>query len=119
MIFAPEMPNGGSIGAVPMTDVLQDLREEIDDIDNALVELLARRLRIVDRVVTAKQQHGIPATVPERVESVIAHVRGLALKRQIPAAMAERLWRLLIAETIAYEEAALKARDPNALPKAG
>ena len=90
------------------SDDLEALRVEIDAADKALVDLLARRFAIVDRVLGVKQAKGLPAFIPERVEVVVAQVRQMAKAKGLPPDTAEKLWRLLIAETIAYEEKHLK-----------
>jgi chorismate mutase-like protein len=87
---------------------LEFLRQEIDAVDRALVQLLARRFRVVDQVLEVKQAKGLPAFIPERVEVVVNQVRKLAEIERFSPDIAERLWRLLIAETIAYEEKHLK-----------
>ena len=87
---------------------LENLRQEIDAADQALVELLARRFRIVDQVLAVKQEKGLPALIPERVEVVVAQVRKLAQVHSLSPDIAEKLWRVLIAETILYEEKHLK-----------
>lgn len=87
---------------------LESLRQEIDAADQALVELLARRFRIVDQVLAVKQEKGLPALIPERVEVVVAQVRKLAQVHSLSPDIAEKLWRVLIAETILYEEKHLK-----------
>ena len=102
-----------------MTDVLQELRQDIDAIDRALVGLLAKRLKIVDQVIAVKRENGIASVVPERIEAVVDHVRAFAADHGIPQHMVENLWRCLIAETIAYEEAALTGAGRAVWPKAG
>lgn len=87
---------------------LEVLRLEIDAADKALVQLLAKRFAIVDKVLDVKRTQGLPAFIPERVEVVIAHVRKLAEAEGLNADIAEKLWRVLIAETITYEEKHLK-----------
>jgi isochorismate pyruvate lyase len=90
-------------------DPLAALRRDIDEVDGALVTLLARRMRIVDQVIAIKQINALPATVPERIDAVVDHVRCLAAKQNVPERLVEQLWRSLIAETIAYEETMLGA----------
>ncbi len=87
---------------------LETLRLEIDAADTALVQLLAKRFAIVDNVLDVKRAQGLPALIPERVEVVVAHVRKLAEAQGLNADIAEKLWRVLIAETIVYEEKHLK-----------
>lgn len=90
------------------SDDLEALRVEIDAADKALVKLLAKRFAIVDQVLAVKQAKGLPAFIPERVEVVVAQVRKLAQSEGLNTDIAEKLWRVLIAETIAYEEKHLK-----------
>jgi isochorismate pyruvate lyase len=79
------------------------LRNEIDNIDRELVQLLARRFRTVDRVVVTKQKACLPATIAARVDEVISNARKVAAEKGVPPETAERLWRLLVDETIRYE----------------
>ncbi|TDR94434.1 chorismate mutase [Enterovirga rhinocerotis] len=83
---------------------LAPLRVEIDAVDAEIVGLLARRLGIVERVIAIKQEHGLPALLPDRVEEVVAHVREKASQGGVPPDLAETLWRAMIDWTIAYEE---------------
>ena len=87
---------------------LETLRLEIDAADKALVQLLAKRFAIVDEVLGVKRQQSLPAFIPERVEVVVQQVRKLAEAEGLNADIAEKLWRVLIAETITYEEKRLK-----------
>lgn len=83
---------------------LADLRREIDAIDVEMVDLLARRLGVVHRVLAVKQEHGIPALLPDRVEDVVERVKVEAAARGVPDDLVESLWRSLIGWTVAYEE---------------
>jgi isochorismate pyruvate lyase len=80
------------------------LRCEIDSIDRELVALLARRFRTVDRVVVTKQRACLPAHIPFRVDEVIANAKHYSAEKGLPPETVEKLWRLLVAETIHYEE---------------
>ena len=87
---------------------LADLRSAIDGVDGALVALLARRFDFVQKVVEAMLVLDLPAAIPARVEEVITRVRAEASAQGFPADTAEKLWRLLIADMIAFEEKALE-----------
>lgn len=101
-----------------MTDdrqrVLAAFRAEIDAIDAEIVALLARRMAVVDRVVVAKQQHALPALIPERVEEVADNVRRRAEAAGAPPDLAETVWRAMMDWVIAYED-----RRLNAVPDDG
>jgi isochorismate pyruvate lyase len=87
---------------------LGDLRQAIDGVDQELVSLLAKRLALVNQVVDIKKQHGLPAAIPERIEEVVTRTRAEAQRQGFLPDVAEKIWRLLINEMIAYEESHLK-----------
>lgn len=86
-----------------MSNVLAQCRAEIDLIDDQIVDLLALRYGVVDRVVAYKTAHGLPALIPSRVEEVVRHVKTRALLKGLSPVFAEILWREIIAQTIAHE----------------
>jgi isochorismate pyruvate lyase len=89
------------------TPELMGFREEIDAIDRALVELIAQRFKVVDRVIEVKRAKNIPAALADRVEQVVQNNLRNAEHTNVPAQTIEKIWRALIAETITYEERAL------------
>lgn len=90
------------LNAVPLA--LKEARGRIDDIDARLIALLAERFGVVEGVVRIKREAGIPALLQDRVDEVLAHVETLGQSQGVPEGVAAALWRVLIAETIAYEE---------------
>lgn len=86
---------------------LTPLRLEIDAVDQALIKLIAQRFSIVDRVIKIKRNSSLPASIPERIEQVVQNAIQRAKESNIPEMTVEKIWRLLIAETIAYEESEL------------
>jgi isochorismate pyruvate lyase len=93
---------------------MAELRALIDALDADLVALLARRAKCIDRAVELKQQVGWPARIESRVEDVVEKVREQAGSRQLDADLVERLWRELIAWSIAREEVSLGTRSDAA-----
>ena len=89
---------------------LAPLRQKIDALDEALVKLIAQRFQVVDEVVEIKRNSNVPAAIPERIEQVVQNVVEKSRSSGIPEITIERMWRLLIAETIAYEESKLSLR---------
>lgn len=83
---------------------LQAARARIDDIDARLIALLAERFGVVEGVVKVKRAAGIPALLQDRVDEVLAQVESLGQAQGVPEGVATALWRVLIAETIAYED---------------
>lgn len=84
--------------------VLRPQRDRIDAVDEQLVTLLAERMRIVDEVVAIKRAHGIPGRLDDRIEAVVANVRGRAERLGAPPDLADVLWRTMIEWVIAYED---------------
>ena len=71
--------------------------------DRRLVELLAQRMAVVDRVIARKQQAGLPALIPGRVEEVILRVRGEADRLGVSADLCETVWRSMMGWVVDYE----------------
>ena len=53
---------------------LKEVRKEIDGIDDELVSLFVRRMRIAAQVAAAKRESGGPITDPERERAILARV---------------------------------------------
>lgn len=93
-----------------LQDEMSDVRRLIDELDEELVALLAKRQRQVERAARIKPALGIPANVPERVDEVLAHVLGAARREGLSVEVAMTLWRALIDWSIQYEERLMGAR---------
>ena len=92
------------MSGLPVPADISALRREIDALDSAMIELLAKRFRIVDRVIAVKKAKDIPALLPERVEEVVRNAARQAKGLDVPEDSVERIWGVLVRETIAYEE---------------
>ena len=86
---------------------MDQVRAEIDRIDNALVDLIAERFTYVDRAWQLKSRPE-EATVPWRIQEVIDKVEARARERGLPPELAEALWRQMIGWFIQYEEQRLR-----------
>jgi isochorismate pyruvate lyase len=89
---------------------LMKFREEIDAVDAELFALIQKRFEIVDRVIDVKNNAGIPAMLPDRIEQVVQNVLKNAKHTKVPSQTVENLWRTLITETIAYEDRVLSKK---------
>jgi isochorismate pyruvate lyase len=87
---------------------MDEVRVEIDRIDQALVDLLAERWTFVDRAWQLKNKPE-EATVPWRIQEVIDKVRARADETGLPPALTEALWRQIIGWGIQYEEEKLRS----------
>lgn len=58
-----------------MVAELTALRDQIDEVDKALLNLLAKRLELVAEVGEVKSRFGLPIYVPEREASMLPAAR--------------------------------------------
>ena len=90
---------------------MDEVRVEIDRIDEALVSLLVERWGYVDRAWQLKDKPE-DATVPWRIQQVIDRVTARTEGTELPAALVESLWRQIIGWGIQYEQEKLEAKRP-------
>jgi isochorismate pyruvate lyase len=86
---------------------MEEVRAEIDRIDQALVDLIGERFIFVDRAWQLKRSPA-EARVPWRIQQVIDGVRARAAEKGLPPELAEALWRQMIGWFIQYEEEKLR-----------
>ena len=85
-------------------ETLAAYRSSIDNIDAALVHLLAERFKITQQVGQHKAEIGLPPADPERELAQIAHLRDLAKTANLDPAFSEKFLRFVIAEVIRHHE---------------
>lgn len=83
---------------------LAELRQSIDNIDAALIHLLAERFKATQRVGRLKAARDLPPSDPERERTQIARLRALALDAQLDPAFAEKWFNFVVAEVIHHHE---------------
>lgn len=77
-------------------DTMENLREEIDSIDTALVALLAQRRQMVERVAQVKREQDLPVSHPAREENLISARRGQAVAAGLDPDYVEDIFRTLL-----------------------
>lgn len=87
----------------------EDVREEIDRVDQALLALFAERHRYVTRMAQIKTDPH-EAHDPARIETVIARLRSRAEGLDLDEDQAELIWRTLIDWNVNYEKGIIAAR---------
>ncbi|MEY4633367.1 MAG: chorismate mutase, partial [Actinomycetota bacterium] len=97
---------------------LPELRVAIDEIDNAIVELLAQRMQVCREVAEIKEQTGATVIQPQRVRDVLASRRQWAIDAGVDADFAEQLFRILLSETHRIEVAEQRT-EPAPVKEAG
>ena len=83
---------------------LAAIRLSIDNIDAALVHMLAERFKFTQKVGRLKAASGMPPSDPERERSQIARLRQIALEAQLDPAFAEKWFNFVVAEVIHHHE---------------
>ncbi|QIM20425.1 chorismate mutase [Phycicoccus sp. HDW14] len=90
-----------------MSDIPPDLarlRSSIDNIDAALVHLLAERFKCTQAVGELKAAAGMPAADPGREDAQVTRLRALADDSGLDPQFAEAFLNFIIAEVIHHHE---------------
>jgi chorismate mutase len=81
---------------------LSRLRDSIDNIDAALVHLLAERFKFTQQVGALKSAAGLPPADPKREAEQIARLRALARNAKLDPEFAEKFLNFIIKEVIRH-----------------
>ena len=84
---------------------LDELRARIDQLDAALIAIVAERLAVCREVADVKQHSDTPVIQPTRVRDVVTSRRRQAIDAGVDADFAEQLFRVLLTETHRIEVA--------------
>ncbi|GAA3752300.1 chorismate mutase [Microbacterium kribbense] len=82
------------------------LRGSIDNIDAALIYLLAERFKCTKQVGRLKADHAMPPSDLAREEQQIARLRSLAEQAELDPEFAHKWFSFVVAEVIRHHEAA-------------
>ncbi|EMG3332555.1 bifunctional chorismate mutase/prephenate dehydrogenase, partial [Klebsiella pneumoniae] len=100
-----------------MVAELTALRDQIDEVDKALLSLLAKRLELVAEVGEVKSQYGLPIYVPERESAMLASRRKEAAALGVPPDLIEDVLRRVMRESYSSEnDKGFKTLQPNLRP---
>ncbi len=91
-------------------ETLAGYRASIDNIDAALIHMLAERFRITKAVGAYKAERQLPASDPSREEMQIARLRALAEDAHLDPDFGEKFLRFIINEVIRHHEQAAGAK---------
>jgi len=94
----------------PIPAGLADARATIDNIDAALVHILAERFRCTKNVGELKARLGLPASDPGREEQQIARLRTLAEEAGLDPVFAEKFLKFIVEEVIRHHEDIARAQ---------
>jgi chorismate mutase len=83
---------------------LMSIRQSIDNIDAAIIHLLAERFKFTQSVGRVKAATGLPPSDPARESVQIERLRALAVEAHLDPAFAEKFLKFLVAEVIHHHE---------------
>lgn len=83
---------------------LARLRGSIDNVDAALLHILAERFKLTERVGELKARHDLPAADPARESRQVERLRRLAAEANLDPEFAEKFLAFIVAEVIRHHE---------------
>lgn len=86
------------------------IREDIDSLDKDILQLLKKRLNLIERAALVKLERN-QVRDKARIDEVIALIRREAQKANYPEDMAEVIWKNIIELSIDYEYDAYDKKD--------
>ncbi|MFT4924990.1 MAG: chorismate mutase/prephenate dehydrogenase [Phenylobacterium sp.] len=92
---------------------INQLRDQIDEVDSQLVELLARRTKITRKVGQYKSQVGLPIYVPEREEALLKDRRQQAKDLDVCPELVEDLLRRIMRESYKSQHQQYHCSNPK------
>ncbi len=85
---------------------LQDIRGQLDQIDDQLIDLFARRMRLVSDVAAYKKENGLPVLDSGREDAILERLTRKAGVELAP--YAKRLYQTLFTLSREYQAAQLE-----------
>jgi chorismate mutase len=90
----------------PAMPELLELRDSIDNIDAAIIHMLAERFRCTQKVGRLKAEHHLPPSDSAREARQVARLRRLAEESELDPDFAAKFLAFIIKEVIRHHEAA-------------
>ena len=82
---------------------LASLREEIDQLDEQLWEIIGQRAEVVRSIGEYKHQHNEPVVQPERWQQVLQHCQSLAAKHGLSETIVQEVMQAIHNESVRIE----------------
>jgi len=75
---------------------LNDLRQEIDTINNEIIALFSKRLDVARKIAEIKKQEGLPVFDPKREQEQLNQLREIAKAHGVSPAVIEEIFALFV-----------------------
>lgn len=89
-----------------VAEELAGIRESIDNIDAALIHMLAERFKFTQKVGRLKAANDLPPSDPAREARQVARLRALAEEANLDPTFAEKWFHFVVEEVIHHHEQA-------------
>jgi chorismate mutase len=90
---------------------LDELRDDIDRVDEVIVRLLNERARVAVEIGQLKKSLNLPIYQPDREKQVLAHVRSIASEGPLGPDAIARLFERIIDEARRLERRVVHGED--------
>ena len=97
-------------------EILSDLRRQIDDIDDRLMDILAQRMAVAREIGRLKQENNMPVVQPERYNSLISNRVETAAKLGLNADFTKRILAEIHEESVGQQ---LNLQKPSQKSRSG
>ena len=103
--FTPlESENSDDNNSVRVQELMAPYRERINELDDALLDILAQRLAVVEEVGHFKHEHQIPIVIPERVAQVADRAASKAQGKGLDPQFVRELYLRIVQAGIDLEQ---------------
>ncbi|MDQ3158601.1 MAG: chorismate mutase [bacterium] len=89
---------------------LEELRIELDKIDDEILELLVKRFELTQQVGEFKANNKMPVVAPDREKEIFDRLRSKTASAGLEPEMTQKIWRAIIDEVVVNHKR-LKADD--------
>jgi len=90
------------------TENLSALRRQIDELDNSLLELLARRMRISDEIGLYKKEHNMPILQAQRYDEILQNRISQAVEMGMDGEFMKNVLVAIHEESVRHQQEIMK-----------
>ncbi|GBD34184.1 T-protein [bacterium HR34] len=90
---------------------IKNLRNDVDKIDKNILNLLAFRFKITEKIGKVKKEVGLPLRDKKRESEKIKNLRRLAKKKKLNADFVEKLFKKIFDEVVKTNKKNLKIKE--------